>query len=254
MRGMSLLLLSVLLLKANTHSLQVGGEEGCYGECGVFDFYVLRQEWPATFCMNNTHPLCLEPTDFMRLNLTLHGLWPSYDSAGDHDGHAWPQCCKSPWGSNLTQAVVDQWLPELLQLWPDANSPTIPYNFSAFWTREVWKHGTCSGLDPSDYLGAALHLMETFPTPPAFSQHAGHTVLLEDLYSAFNASVCQQENGKDDFCWVAIGCNQKGQVDGVTSCWSRQAFTQTPCPPIIFQNAAVACTQQSVALPAFPPS
>lgn len=235
----------------------------CYGVPGVFDFYVLRQTWPATFCAdtntpNGTNkPLCANPTDFMQSNLVLHGLWPSYDQS--HDGHMWPQCCPNPWGPDLNQSVVDQWLPELLQLWPDANTPIVPYNSSIFWSHEWRWHGVCSGLDQSDYLGLALNRMQLFATPTYFDQIIGAPdIPLDDIYSlAYNATPCKSGNGfgngwgNAEGCWVGVGCDGQGRVATVSSCWDRRTLAQIQCPNSAFELAQL-CDAFNVTLPSFP--
>lgn len=40
----------------------------------------------------------------MQVNLTLHGLWPQYNSK--HDDHLWPQCCESQYGRDVDPSVV----------------------------------------------------------------------------------------------------------------------------------------------------
>lgn len=58
-----------------------------YGTPGVFDLLILSQSWSPQFCVDHTeYPGCSSPTDWQRTNLTLHGIWPQYNSS--HKGHS----------------------------------------------------------------------------------------------------------------------------------------------------------------------
>ncbi|KAF0727059.1 hypothetical protein Ae201684P_015663 [Aphanomyces euteiches] len=45
-----------------------------------FDFYVLAQSWQPYFCTTGDFPGCDNPSDYMTTQLTIHGLWPNYNS------------------------------------------------------------------------------------------------------------------------------------------------------------------------------
>ncbi|CAK4072342.1 unnamed protein product [Aphanomyces euteiches] len=83
-----------------------------------FDFYVLAQSWQPYFCTTGDFPGCDNPSDYMTTQLTIHGLWPNYNSG------LYPADC----GGRYPQG----------------------------W-RSV-QHGTCSGLTPSNYVSSTINL------------------------------------------------------------------------------------------------
>jgi ribonuclease I len=58
---------------------------------GDFDSFVLEQSWQPTFCAGEHYPGCVQPTEYMKTHLTLHGLWPQYDKS--RGGATYPQNC-----------------------------------------------------------------------------------------------------------------------------------------------------------------
>lgn len=97
---------------------------------GTFDYYLLALSWSPTFCLTQSQdPQC----SGKGYGFVLHGLWPQYTRGG------WPQFC--PPATTLSRAEQAKGLtvfvtPKLLK-------------------HEWSKHGTCSGLSPSDYLDTA---------------------------------------------------------------------------------------------------
>ena len=80
----SVLLLSLLCLCPVSADACDGDD---YGTAGDFSFYLLVQEWSAEFCYSHSsYAGCKSPTAFMKVNLTLHGLWPQYSSEEDGNG------------------------------------------------------------------------------------------------------------------------------------------------------------------------
>ena len=121
------------------------------GQPGEFDFYVLSLSWSPTFCL--THP-GNEQCSGKGYGFVLHGLWPQYARGG------WPASCAPQ--SRLTDEEMDKGA---------ALFPT-----RALLKHEWAKHGTCSGLEPLEYLDktdAALGVvaipqqLQPFNTPPS---------------------------------------------------------------------------------------
>lgn len=59
--------------------------------------FVLRRQWPGTFC--ELEGSCANAEDPVRPSFTLHGLWPNYDD------NTWPEYCDP--GAPFDPAQVD---------------------------------------------------------------------------------------------------------------------------------------------------
>jgi ribonuclease T2 len=95
---------------------------------GQFDFYLLNLSWSPEFCATHaTSPECGR-----HLGFVVHGLWPQND-----DGN-YPENCSQAPGPSDPQADTDI-------------MPTV-----GLVEHEWATHGTCSGLNATDYF-AAIH-------------------------------------------------------------------------------------------------
>ncbi|MFC6339854.1 ribonuclease [Pseudomonas sp. CCM 7891] len=119
------------------------------GRAGDFDFYVLSLSWSPTFCL--THPKDQQCSG-KGYGFVLHGLWPQYARGG------WPASC-APRSMLSAQAL--------------AKGATL-FPSQKLLKHEWAKHGTCSGLEPLEYLektDAALgvvkiaHQLQPFNVP-----------------------------------------------------------------------------------------
>jgi ribonuclease T2 len=106
---------------------------------GSFDYYVMSLSWAPTFCA--THPdhsdECSSPHGFV-----LHGLWPQYSAGG------YPQTCSGRQLSDEERQAAAQ-----------------VYSSEQLAAHEWAKHGTCSGLDPQAYFGAAAKARDSIQIP-----------------------------------------------------------------------------------------
>ncbi|KAH9181609.1 hypothetical protein AeNC1_016414 [Aphanomyces euteiches] len=121
-----------------------------HGTSGSFDFYVFSQSWQPYFCTTGNHRGCENPTDFMSSNLTIHGLWPNYNSGG------FPSFCG---GSALTQSDIDQ----------------------------VGADSVAHGVDQAAYVQAAIDIETKLGTPSIISNNIGSTVSYRDLIDAYGS-------------------------------------------------------------------
>ena len=202
-----------------------------FGVAGQFDLYVLAQSWSAEFCYASAHrsyPGCESPTDWQRVNLTLHGLWPQYTN--ETGGHAWPQCCNSTHGSELNATLVSDELTQLQLYWPNEEAPSGKPLASSLWAHEWAKHGTCTGLSQLDFLQAAIALMQQLPTPALISSNVGSQVDRVSLEKAYNnGTACG-----DDGCLVQLQCDG-AYLTEVHTCWDR-ALQQVACPKLVMSD------------------
>lgn len=118
-------------------------------KAGAFDYYTLALSWSPTYCATQgrsrpNEPQCAGDRPYA---FVLHGLWPQYN-------RGWPQSCEigqRPW-------VPDEVIRNMLDIMP---SKRLIIN-------EYRKHGTCSGLNPSDYFRISRRAYETIKIPPRF--------------------------------------------------------------------------------------
>jgi ribonuclease T2 len=82
---------------------------------------------------------------------TLHGLWPELNS------HAWPQYCHP--AGQLSYHQLRHLFPRMYTNWTDCTPIEQGGNWD-FWTHEWSKHGTCSGMNQTDYFTKALDLYD----------------------------------------------------------------------------------------------
>jgi len=221
--------LSTLVLFASlaVQADDCGGSD--YGQAGVFDFYVFAQSWSAEFCASHSSDAgCKSPTPVMRSSLTIHGLWPNYDA--DQNGHWWPQCCSSQYGSGLNQTAINLLLAPLHTSWPDeAGHPWPNYTTSSFWAHEWGKHGTCSGLDQYTYFDSVLQVDSIIGTPSIISQNLGGQISLSALRAAYTSSNCVAGSS----CLVGFSCTS-GYLAEVTTCWTPD-LQPMACPWAVLQ-------------------
>lgn len=116
---------------------------------GGFDYFLLSLSLAPSFCAlssrNAGNPECRDLTEavFQETPLTIHGLWPN---RARMSSNLQPQAC-----STAPFAISDALQARLQRLMP--GGPGL--------ARYEWrKHGTCSGLDPERFFGAAAALAE----------------------------------------------------------------------------------------------
>lgn len=117
------------------------------GEPGLFDYYVLSLSWSPQYCSTPAGERDnLQCGSGRRFGFIAHGLWPQFE-------RGWPQFCtvdSQPSPSEVTN---------MLDIMP---SPRL--------VRHEWsKHGTCSGLNATQYLALLRQAYRAIKTPPEFS-------------------------------------------------------------------------------------
>jgi len=219
-----------------------------YGTAGQFDFYVFVQSWPAQFCQQHeSWPGCSSPTDWQTHNLTLHGMWPNYNTP--QDGHSWPQCCQSQYGSDIDPTVAAELLNAFQLYWPNEEDPSGSDLGNSLWNHEWGKHGTCSGMPQKAYFQQAMDLEVGMPTPSVITDNIGSSCALTDLQAAFGAQDCEDVGD----CIVGFQCaSQNGQLylSGITTCWDPN-FNQITCSAAVLGSQGKQCTDDQVYIQSF---
>ncbi|ODA66921.1 ribonuclease I [Methyloligella halotolerans] len=123
------------------------------GTPGEFDYYALVLSWAPTFCDHEGRRRGDEQCDGNLSNgFILHGLWPQYS-------RGWPSDCyegERPW---IPRDVLD----DMEGVMPSQGLAIHEYRV----------HGTCSGLDPKAFFGAAKSLYEKVEIPTALDDPQG---------------------------------------------------------------------------------
>ncbi|MEO0730793.1 MAG: ribonuclease T, partial [Pseudomonadota bacterium] len=95
----------------------------------------------------------------------LHGLWPQYE-------RGYPNFCRTKERPYVSDRIIDA----MLGIMPARGLVIHQYK----------KHGTCSGLKPSRYFGAAKKLFEFVKIPERFKNARDpQTVTVRDVKQAF---------------------------------------------------------------------
>jgi ribonuclease T2 len=137
------------------------------GTPGEFDFYVLALSWSPGFCESaGDRRGATQCQPGRKLGFVVHGLWPQYD-------RGFPSSCAG--AREAPRYAVD----EAADLFPDRGL-----------ARHEWRrHGTCSGLSPTEYFRAVRRAREkvAIPDPLVALGEAGRTTP-QNLERAFAAA------------------------------------------------------------------
>ena len=144
MRSLLLLLIVITFLTQSTSAQQRSGRMPRHA--GAFDYYVLSLSWSPLYCSEprNAERDPQQCGVGRRYAFVTHGLWPN-NSRPPH-----PRDCGGP--AFVPSVLIDQMLPTM-------PSPAL--------IRHEWRaHGTCSGLDVSDYFAKvrAAYALVKIPT------------------------------------------------------------------------------------------
>jgi ribonuclease T2 len=192
------------------------------GEPGAFDYYVLALSWSPSFCESKGgsrpgEPQCSGDRPY---SFVIHGLWPQYS-------RGWPQFCHTaerPW-------VPDRLIKDMIDVMP---SKRLIIN-------EYKKHGTCSGLNPTDYFAAARRAFEHIKIPARFKDPQGYVTMspgdIEAEFLKANADL------KPDM--IAVACNSR-KLSELRVCFSRE-LKLTACGPNEQQEKL--CSSEKIVMP-----
>ena len=190
---------------------------------GDFDLYVLSLTWSPGFCASGgdakAPEQCASGAGFL-----VHGLWPQYD-------RGYPTNC-TPTGRMPLRSDLD------------AVQGVMPSEGLA---RYEWrKHGTCSGLPPSQYFAAIAAVAKRVAIPDAFGRGTPDGGAPLDIERAF---VAANPGLRTDM--VAVDCGRSDDGDlvlrEVRVCLSRDLRQFQRCPDEVERGG---CRARSIAIPA----
>jgi ribonuclease T2 len=114
---------------------------------GQFDYYVLSLSWAPDFCAQGSNQNSNECATGKHIGFVVHGLWPQANAGSG------PENCGP--SSPVSQAIVKL----MLSYIPTAS--LIQHEWST--------HGTCSGLNVSDYFAAVRKARDSVQIPMELS-------------------------------------------------------------------------------------
>jgi ribonuclease T2 len=183
-----------------------------YADQGLI--YVFAYSWKPGYCYttNPEYPGCLEPKEYWKYNLTIHGLWPQYNTSG------YPSYCSNePFDENIPYEIG--W-DTMTTYFPDVNYDESSSDYDSFWDHEWTKHGTCSGLSQYDFFLQTINLSKKYVTPDIIDKYMNTTDQL-------STELLRGSFGGDSY--VALQCTNNIFTE-VYTCWTTSTFLQIPCP------------------------
>lgn len=135
---------------------------------GQFDYFQLVMSWSPSHCQENSRGHNDTQCGMRRAKafaFVLHGLWPQYE-------RGYPEFCRTRQRPFVPNPVIDS----VMDVMPSRGLIIHQYK----------KHGTCTGLRPSDYFRVARAWYKRIKVPPRF-QAPRDTVFAtpDDLVSDF---------------------------------------------------------------------
>jgi ribonuclease T2 len=170
---------------------------------GKFDYYALVLSWSPSYCSatgaDRGDAQC-NRTDGRRYSFVMHGLWPQYSPRG------WPQDCPVRGRAFVPRPVITG----MLDIMPSDKLVIHEYR----------KHGTCSGLEPTQYFDLSRKLYSTVAIPTDYQNpFEAKFVSPDDLISDF-----MKANAWLKRDMIAVSCNQGGgnPLTEVRICFSKE--------------------------------
>ena len=184
---------------------------------GRFDYYVLTLSWSPAYCLES--PTSTQCTGTRAYGFVVHGLWPQNE-------HGWPERCD-------TTRVPEELATQMLDLMPARG--LIYHEWST--------HGTCSGLDPSDYFRLVRRARATVSVPPGFGTS---TSAVEQPPSALKQSFLRANPGvPEDALVVSCSGGQVPRLRELRVCLTRELAPRTCSADVL----RVACRAPTLLVP-----
>lgn len=188
-----------------------GGRSGGdrYGSrSGQFDFYVLALSWSPSFCASGAGQRSREQCALGARNaFVVHGLWPQHE-------RGFPSYCDDRPAPRFA-------LEQARGVFPEEGL-----------ARYEWrKHGTCSGLSPTEYFQAARRARDMVVIPEEF-RAPGRPLdkNAADISRAFIEANRTLRPGM-----LAVTCTRSGQLEEVRVCLSKDLREFRACPEVVRQ-------------------
>lgn len=183
-----------------------GGGGGRGGTPGDFDFYVLALSWSPTFCMSEAGQRNRTQCDRnARSEFVVHGLWPQYN-------RGFPESCGA-----FNRPIPRNAMEKAAAIFPDAGLARYEWN----------KHGTCSGLGPSDYFDAVADARSRVTVPA--QMHGPKAPLQMTPADIERAFVGVNKGLRADM--MSVQC-KRNQLTEIRICFSKDLKGFVTCPDV----------------------
>lgn len=214
---MQLVRASLLLLALLAGAADARRNAPPQGEAGKFDYYALSLSWSPAYCASHSDPnQCGR-----QLGFVLHGLWPQYQKG-------YPQSCST---EKLSADVKRRYAP----LFPSAK--LIDHEWP--------KHGTCSGLSPTEYFELSAKLKDGLKIPAAYQQPAAP---VRTTNAEFSQAFKSANPGMADNSLLPF-CTSGGRIlQELHACYDKQGAPQS-CGANEIKRSQSSCGQGSFLLP-----
>lgn len=176
------------------------------GTPGQFDFYVLALSWSPTFCDSEAGRRNRDQCGSgARAEFVVHGLWPQYD-------RGFPENCGA-FNRPLPRAAMDK----AAAIFPDERLARYEWN----------KHGTCSGLGPSEYFDDVASARAKVVVPAMFARPSqdvqASPIEVERAFVAANRGL------RADM--MSVQC-KRSMLTEVRICFSKDVREFVTCPEV----------------------
>jgi ribonuclease T2 len=192
---------------------------------GDFDLYILALSWSPGFCASGGEAKAPEQCQFgSDLGFVVHGLWPQSE-------RGYPTFCQ-PQGRFPQRSDIEQ------------VRGVMPSEGLA---RHAWrKHGSCSGLPPSQYFASVAKVYSRIEIPAAFqaptSDVESGALDIERAFAAANPGL------RTDMTTVDCGRGQDGRtvLEEIRICLTKDLRGFRPCPDEVERSS---CRARSMVMP-----
>ncbi len=188
------------------------------GVPGDFAYYLLSLSWSPAFCVAS--PAAAECNGPRRFGFIVHGLWPQYEQG-------WPEHC------DLHRAVPDEVVRDIADVMPARG---LVYH-------EWSTHGTCSGLEPTEFFALVRRAYTDIVIPQPLSSPAQAL----ELTPAALASAFLRANPRLPAQSIVVTCTGQGtpRLREVHICLDRDLAPRA-CSPDAMRGA---CRAPQILIP-----
>lgn len=190
---------ATLAQRGNERDYRRGGEQHTAGK---FDYFQLVMSWSPTHCADNSRGPNDTQCGIRRArpySFVLHGLWPQYD-------RGYPEFCRTRERPFVPNPVIDS----MMDVMPSRGLIIHQYK----------KHGTCSGLGPSDFFRVSRALFKRVKVPARYDNPAQPLfVTPDDLVDDF---IKANPKLKPDMIRVVCSRGNQNRLKEIRICLSRK--------------------------------
>ncbi len=188
---------------------------------GRFSYYALVLSWSPSYCANRKSGRFEQQCDSTRpYAFVLHGVWPQYD-------RGWPENCR----------VKRRWIPRNI-----VNSMLDIMPSRKLVIHEWKKHGTCSGLGPSEYYALSRQLFEKIKIPARYlSPNKPIVTSPQGIERDF-----LKTNPKLSADMISIACGRRNRLRDVRICFNRRL---EPIACGVNENQRKLCRRETIVMP-----